>query len=99
MSQIHVHDHEPVVDTSGDRTGAVAFNLITVVIVLAVLGVIAWYLFTGPLRIGAGSQTNINVNPAPAPTSVNINVNPAPAQPNAPTNSNPPSNNPPPTKP
>jgi hypothetical protein len=85
MNQINVNPgREPVdtVDTSGDRTAAAGINLITVLIVLAVLAVIAWYLFTGPLRLGAGnSTTNINVtNPQPT-TSVNVNP---PSQPNAP---------------
>ncbi len=76
MSQVNVNPPPSVdpVDTSGDRTAAAGINLITVVIVLAVLAIIAWYLFTGPLRAissGAGSTTNVNVNPAP--TAVNIN--------------------------
>ena len=70
MNQINVNpsrESADVVDTSGDRSAAAGINLITVLIVLAVLAVIAWYLFTGPLRVGgaSGSQTNINVNPAP----------------------------------
>jgi hypothetical protein len=96
VSQINVnpgHDHVDVVDSSGDRTAAAGINLITVLIVLGVLAVIAWYLFTGPLRSVGGGTTNINVNPAPAPTTV-INVNP-PSQPNAPA----PANNPPPANP
>jgi hypothetical protein len=92
MNQINVNPNQPadVVDTSGDRSAAAGINLITVLIVLAVLAVIAWYLFTGPLRVGgaSGSQTNINVNPAPTAVNVNpappaVNVNP-PSQPNAP---------------
>ncbi len=82
MSQINVNAPDPVetVDSSGDRTAAAGINLITVVIVLAVLLVIAWFLFTGPLRsMTSGGTTNINVNPAPT----TVNVNP-PAQPNAP---------------
>jgi hypothetical protein len=89
VSQINVnpgHDHADVVDTSGDRSAAAGINLVTVLIVLGVLAVIAWYLFTGPLRsMGAGGTTNINVNPAPAPTTVNINP---PSQPNAPAPAN-----------
>jgi hypothetical protein len=84
MSQINVNPpptethHIESVDTSGDRSAAAGINLITVVIVLAVLAVIAWYLFTGPLRAIGGSGTTVNLNtpPQPAPT-VNINVNPA----------------------
>ena len=68
MSQINVNSPgpgvEPVetVDTSGDRTAAAGINLITVLIVIAVLAVIAWYLFTGPLRSLAGGTTNIQGN-------------------------------------
>jgi hypothetical protein len=87
VSQINVnpgHDPVDVVDSSGDRTAAAGINLITVLIVLGVLAVIAWYLFTGPLRsMGAGGTTNINVNPAPT----TVNVNP-PSQPNAPAPAN-----------
>lgn len=83
MNQINVNpSREPadVVDTSGDRSAAAGINLITVLIVLAVLAVIAWYLFTGPLRAGsAGGSTNINVNPPSQPTTT-VNVNP-PSQP------------------
>src|SRR5690349_18754792 len=102
MSQINVNTPDPV-DTSGDRSAAAGINLITVLIVLAVLAVIAWYLFTGPLHmVGSNSgSTNINVNPPPANVTVN---NPPPSQPNAPApaNNNPaPANNtqPAPTKP
>ena len=80
MNQINVNPSgvEPV-DTSGDRSAAAGINLITVLIVLGVLAIIAWYLFTGPLRsIGSGSgTTNINVNPAP--TTVNVNPPSAPS--------------------
>jgi len=83
VNQINVNPSgvEPV-DTSGDRTAAAGINLITVVIVLGVLAIIAWYLFTGPLRsIGSGSgTTNVNVNPAPT-TSTSVNINP-PSAPN-----------------
>ena len=89
MNQINVNPptervYEPA-DASGDRTAAAGINLITVLIVLAVLAVIAWYLFTGPLRgLGSatgGGTTNINVNPPSQPTSININP---PSQPNPP---------------
>ena len=84
MSQVNVNSPPPggervePVDRSGDRTAAAGVNLITVLIVLAVLAVIAWYLFTGPLRSisTGGSSTNVNVNPVPT-----VNVNPPGQQP------------------
>jgi hypothetical protein len=82
VSQINVNPPPSVdpVDSSGDRTAAAGINLITVVIVLAVLAIIAWYLFTGPLRAisGAGGTTNVNVNPAPTTVNINPPSNPAP---------------------
>jgi hypothetical protein len=89
MNQINVNPERPpvdVVDTSGDRSAAAGINLITVLIVVVVLAVIAWFLFTGPLRNGVGggsTTTNINVNPAPTA----INVTP-PSQPNVPAPAN-----------
>ena len=85
MSQINVNEPPEVVRSSGDRTAAAGINLVTVLIVLAVLAVIAWYLFTGPLRGLAGGTTNINVNPAPTTGTTNININP----PSAPAPANP----------
>jgi hypothetical protein len=107
MSQINVNAPDPaVVDSSGDRSTAAGINLVTVLIVLAVLAVIAWYLFTGPLHGLAGGTTNINVNPAPTSgTTINVNppsapapagntgANPAPAN-QAPANNNPAPSNP-----
>jgi hypothetical protein len=95
VSQINVNAPPPSVEPvdSGDRSAAAGINMITVLIVLGVLAVIAWYLFTGPLRsIGSGT-TNVNVSPAGQPTTTTtINVNP-PSQnppPAAPANNNPP---------
>ena len=83
MSQINVNTPEPIERVEGsDRTAAAGINLITVLVVLAVLASIAWYLFTGPLRALGGGQTNITVNPQPS----TVNVNPPPAAP-APVNS------------
>jgi len=94
VSQVNVNAPPPSVDpdTGGGHAAAAGINMITVLIVLGVLAVIAWYLFTGPLRsIGSGT-TNVNVSPPGQPTTTTtINVNP-PAQ-NAPApanNSNPP---------
>ncbi|MDQ3810939.1 MAG: hypothetical protein M3336_11670 [Chloroflexota bacterium] len=85
MSQINVNTPptgvEPV-ETSGDRTAAAGINLITVLIVLGVLAIIAWYLFTGPLRsmTAGGSSTTVNVNPAPTTVNINPPSAPNPAQ-------------------
>jgi hypothetical protein len=78
MSQVNINTPgEPVetVDSPGDRTAAAGINLITVLIVLVVLAVIAWYLFTGPLRSIAGGSTTVNVQPQPT-SSTSININP-----------------------
>jgi hypothetical protein len=96
MSQINVNSPDPIEAhaTSGDRTAAAGINLITVLIVLGVLAIIAWYLFTGPLRSmsASGGTTTINVN-QPAPTAVNVNL---PTPPSAPASGG---NNPPPARP
>ena len=83
MSQINVNAPPPVVkESGGDRTAAAGINMITVLIVLAVLAVVAWYLFTGPLRgLTSGTATtgpNVTVNTPPPPAPV-VNVNPPPA--------------------
>ena len=100
MSQINVNPPPTVehVDTGGDRTAAAGINLITVVIVLGVLAIIAWYLFTGPLHsIGSAGSGQTNVNVQPPQTTVNVqppNVsNPAPTNNN---NTNTGGGNPPP---
>ncbi|MFN0070702.1 MAG: hypothetical protein ACKVVP_04330 [Chloroflexota bacterium] len=60
-----------------DRTGAAGINFLTVALVLLVLLAVAWFLFTGPFRMGgtSGSQTNVNVNP-PSQQAPNVNINP-----------------------
>ena len=79
MGQINVNPHT-VREGGSDRTAAAGINLITVLIVLAVLAVVVWFLLTGPLQglIGGGT-TNINVN-VPTQPQPTVNVNP-PAQP------------------
>jgi hypothetical protein len=60
MSQINVN---PSGD-SGDRSAAAGINMVTVIIVLAVLLVVGWFLFTGPLANWGGARdVNVNVNP------------------------------------
>ena len=86
MSQVNVNPPGTETTGSGDRTAAAGLNLITVLIVLAVLIILAWFLFSGPLQSAFGGNTNINVNPPAQPYS-------PPGQ-NAP-NVNPPNVNPP----
>jgi len=78
VSQVNVNVPEPVeTRSSGDRSAAAGINLITVLIVLGVLAVIAWYLFTGPLRTMGSTDTTVNINPAPS--TINVNPPSAPA--------------------
>jgi hypothetical protein len=96
MSQINVNgpDHGHTTTDSGDRTAAAGINFLTVLVVLAVVVAILWFLFTGPFRGGFGwggdRDTNINVNPPAQQQPPNINVNPPnvnvnpPAQPSKP---------------
>jgi hypothetical protein len=101
MSQINVNapppDVEPTepVDAPAERTAAAGINLIAVVLVLAVVVLLAWFMLTGPLRglgsggtaqpANGGGNTNITVNnPPPQQQAPNVNVNVP--QPNAPSN-------------
>jgi hypothetical protein len=78
MSQINVNPTPPRRD-NGERAAAGGINLITVLVVLAVVIALLWLLFAGPLR-GAfgGGTTDVNVNP-PAkqeqPTGPKVDVN------------------------
>ena len=67
------------VESGGDRTSAAGINFLTVVLVLAVLAAVVWFLFTGPFRNGFSSSgpSNVNVNtPAQQAPPSNVNVNP-----------------------
>jgi len=87
MTHVHVDPDPVVVEDTGDRTASAGINFLTVLIVLAVLAVIAWFLFTGPLQ-GMTSGTTINsttnnnnppaqqVNPPNVNVAPNVNVNP-----------------------
>ena len=69
MSQINVNvppegPNPGRMEASHDRTTAAGINLITVLIVLAVLAALVWYLLTGPLHgliAGTTATTNYNV--------------------------------------
>lgn len=80
MGQVNVNPGGPPIrDDSGDRTGAAAINLATVLIVLAIVVVVLWFLFSGPVgTFFRGGTTNVNVNiPASPPAQTQ------PAQPTA----------------
>lgn len=71
MSQINVNPS----GGGSDRSNAAVINMVTVIVVLAVLAVVGWYLFTGPLAALSG-QRDVNVN-------VNVPAKEQPAQPPA----------------
>jgi len=84
MSQVNVNPGgAPVRDDAGDRTAAAGINFATVIIILAVVVAVLWFLFSGPVgSFFRGGTMNVNVN-TPAQTA------PAPAQPSAPGVNNP----------
>ena len=84
MSQVNVNPGgAPVRDDVGDRTAAAGINFATVIIVLAVVVAVLWFLFAGPVgSFFRGGTVDVNVN-TPAQTA------PAPAQPSAPGSTNP----------
>jgi len=88
MSQINVNPSGPPLrENGGDRTAAAGINFLTVIVVLAVVVALLWFLFSGSLGglFRGTSDVNINVNTpaqsAPAQTA------PAPAAPVAPAGS------------
>ena len=59
MSQINVNP----AGSGGDRSGAAAINMVTVIVVLAVLVIVGWWLFTaGPFAGGSAGTKDVNVN-------------------------------------
>ena len=84
MSQVNVNPGgAPVREDTGDRTAAAGINFATVIIVLAVVVAVLWFLFAGPVgSFFRGGTMDVNVN-TPAQTQ------PAPAQPAAPSVNNP----------
>lgn len=84
MTQLNVNESPSVSRSGGDRTAAAGINLVTVLIVLAVLAVVGWFLVTGPLQSLTGGTTTVNVNQPAQPQAPNVNVNvpaPPPAKP------------------
>jgi hypothetical protein len=82
MSQVNVNPGgAPVREDTGDRTAAAGINFATVLIVLAVVVAVLWFLFSGPVgTLFRGGNVDVNVN-TPAQTQ--------PAAPSAPGVTNP----------
>ena len=65
MSQINVNPSGPPVrDDGGDRATAAGINFLTVVVVLAVVVALLWFVFSGPVGglFRGTSDVNVNVN-------------------------------------
>lgn len=69
MSQINVNPGPaPVREDTGDRTAAAGINFATVIIVLAVVVAVLWFLFSGPVgTLFRGGNVDVNIN-TPAQT-------------------------------
>ena len=70
MSQVNVNPSGPPVrDDGGDRAAAAGINFLTVVVVLAVVVALLWFVFSGPIGglFRGTSDVNVNVN-TPAQT-------------------------------
>jgi hypothetical protein len=79
VTQLNVNT--PATDSGGDRSAAAGINLVTVLIVLAVLAVVVWFLVTGPLQAltsGGGPTVNVNAPAQQQAPNVNVNVPPPP---------------------
>jgi hypothetical protein len=85
VSQINVDPAPaPVREDSGDRTAAAGINFATVLIVLAVVVAVLWFLISGPVgTFFRGGTVDVNVNTPSAPAQSQ------PAAPNAPAVTNP----------
>ena len=80
MSQVNVTPGgAPVREDTGDRTAAAGINFATMLIVLAIVVGVLWFLFSGPIgTFFRGGDVDINVNNPNPPAQTQ------PAQPSAP---------------
>lgn len=85
MSQVNVSPGgAPYREETGDRTAAAGINFATVLIVLAIVVAVLWFLFSGPVgSFFRGGTTNVNINTPNTPAQTQ------PAQPSAPGVTNP----------
>lgn len=70
MTQVNVNPGgAPVRESTGDRTAAAGINFATMLVVLAVVVAVLWFLFSGPLgTLFRGGTVDVNVNtPSNAP--------------------------------
>jgi hypothetical protein len=89
MSQVNVNPGGgPVREDTGDRTAAAGINFATVLIVLAIVVAVLWFLFSGPIgSFFRGGSVNVNVN---TPSNPPAQTQPAqPSQPSGPGVTNP----------
>lgn len=83
MSQVNVNPGGgPVREDTGDRTAAAGINFATMLIVLAIVVAVLWFLFSGPIgSFFGGGDVDVNINTPSNP--------PAQTQPSAPGVTNP----------
>lgn len=89
MSQVNVNPGgAPVREDTGDRTAAAGINFATMIIVLAVVVAVLWFLFSGPIgTFFRGGNVDVNVN---TPSNPPAQTQPsAPSQPSVPGVNNP----------
>src|ERR1041385_1873541 len=70
MSQVNVNPGgAPVREDTGDRTAAAGINFATMLIVLAIVVAVLWFLFSGPIgSLFRGGNMNVNVNTPNTPS-------------------------------
>jgi hypothetical protein len=97
MSQINVNPGgTPVREDTGDRTAAAGINFATMLIVLAIVVAVLFFLFSGPIgsffRGGSHSSIDVNVNTPgqttqpSAPSGPNVSNPGSSSAPSAPSN-------------
>ena len=88
MSQVNVNPGGPPVrEDTGDRTAAAGINFATMLIVLAIVVGVLWFLFSGPIgTFFRGGNVDVNVN---TPSNPPAQTQPAPSAPGGVTNPGP----------
>jgi hypothetical protein len=70
VSQVNVNPGgAPYREDTGDRTAAAGINFATMLIVLAIVVAVLWFLFSGPIgSLFSGGDMNVNVNTPNTPS-------------------------------